>query len=96
MTLLGFWLEADHGWIWSDTEFYHRLDEDQDDERHLCGRPLGHHLKIAINRRGFAAVGAGDAGGNSDIGQATEFADLFDHLCGGLPVFQRVIAYRSV
>ena len=97
MTLIGTWVELDRAWIWADTEFYWRSDEERADKRHLAGRPLGHQLKIEINERSrIAAAGAGDAGGNERIAEACAHADLFDHLMDGCPAFLEGYARNRV
>jgi hypothetical protein len=88
MTIIGFSVTPDTALVWGDTNYFWSLNEDREEKRHLAGKLLGQHLKIAINERScMVAVGAGDVGGNDRIRKATEFADSFDHLCSGLPVF---------
>lgn len=80
MTLIGIWTECDRAFIWADTESYRKDEEDR------CPRLNGHSLKITINERAeVAAVGAGTLFGNKLIGEATMFANSFDHLIEGLP-----------
>ena len=94
MTLIGTWIEFDRAWIWANSEAYRRSlgGEDEiywrpdDPDRHLAGHPLGHHLKIAINKNaGFAAVGMGESVGNRRIAEALAFAVSFDEFADGLP-----------
>lgn len=94
MTIIGA-IPGPNSFLWADTEFYHRLDDDE--SPHLRGRPIGHHLKLAINERTcVAAVGCGDNGGNIRISKAVHSAVSFDHLCMDLPDFLRAAAqYRK-
>src|SRR5271170_4467494 len=83
MTLIGASIEQNFAYVWADTEFY--LSKDVEPKPgEIPGQPVGHHLKLYINKRGFAAAGAGTADGNKCIKAAAEFASTFDEFIPGL------------
>ena len=83
MTLIGAWVEWDRALCWADSACCER-----DLQSGRVGKPIGHSFKLSTNdAAAFAAVGAGDIGGNRHIAKAVATANSFDDFCLRLPSY---------